>query len=207
MNRTNDSVIIAHDYLCPWCWIGLFQAKRLKEDFPALRQDWRGFELLPESLGPIPDDRPQPKDPSAAPSRLDILAGLDGIAVPEKTIGIVRSHDALQGAEYFKANAPDAFDTYNEGVYRAYWERSEDISDLGVLTAIAVAAGTDGADFMAAIRERRFSSLIVPYDDPAYALDITHVPTFMFRGERCAEAPYATIREMAIRFQAWYVNK
>ena len=71
MNRTNSSVIIAHDYLCPWCWIGLFQAKRLKEEFPNLRQDWRGFELLPESLGPIPDYKPQPKDPNA-PSRIDL---------------------------------------------------------------------------------------------------------------------------------------
>jgi len=207
MNKTNDTVIIAHDYLCPWCWIGLFQAKRLAEEFPQIKQDWRGFELLPEALGPLPDYKPKPKDPNDPPSRLDLLAELDGIPIPQnRTIGIVRTHDALQGAEYAKEIAPDKFDAYNEGVYRAFWERSEDISDHAILGGIAEAAGLDQEDFLTAIKAKKYSSKIVPYDDEAYANDITHVPTFVWRGERCAEAPYQTIQEMAARFEAWYAK-
>ncbi|HEY3332404.1 MAG TPA: DsbA family protein [Capsulimonadaceae bacterium] len=211
MNKSSDTVIIAHDFLCPWCWIGLFQAKRLQGEFPTLKQDWRGYELLPESLGPLPvftPRPPQPPDPSRPPSRLDQLAALDGIPYRKnRAIGAVRTHDALQGCEYAKELAPDKFDAYNEGVYRAYWERDEDISDHNVLGKIASDSGLDGADFLRQIADKRYSHLIVPYDDPAYADDITHVPTFMFRGERCAEAPYETIRLMAARFLAWYGPK
>lgn len=208
MNRTNGTVIIAHDYLCPWCWIGFFQAQKLAKEFPEIKQDWRGFELLPESLGPIPDYKPKPRDPDAPLSRLDILAELEGTPIPQgRTIGIVRTHDALQGAEYAKDVAPDKFDAYNEGVYRAFWERSEDISDHGVLGAVAEKAGLDRDDFLTAIRAHRYSGKIVPFDDDAYAADITHVPTFVFRGERCAEASYATIRDLALRFNAWYESK
>ena len=25
---------VAHDFICPWCWVGLLQVNRLKEEFP-----------------------------------------------------------------------------------------------------------------------------------------------------------------------------
>ena len=208
MNTTSDTVIIAHDYLCPWCWIGYFHAQRLKSDFPEIKQDWRGFELLPVELGPLPDYKPRPRDPNKPPSRLDLLAELDDIPIPQnRTIGIIRTHDALQGAEYVKEHAPELFDIFNEEVYRAFWERSEDISNHDVLGAIALKTGLDRVDFLGRIAARSYSHKIVPFDDKAYENDITHVPTFVFRGERCAEAPYSTIKAMAERFQAWYNKK
>jgi predicted DsbA family dithiol-disulfide isomerase len=208
MNRTTDTVIIAHDYLCPWCWIGFFQAKRLKEEFPQIRQEWRGYELLPEALGPLPDYKPQPRDTNAPPSRLDVLLKHEGLTIPEgRTIGIVRTHNALQGAAYFEDKEPQKFDLYNEGVYRAFWERSEDISSIDVLAKIAKDAGVNVGAFADALKAKAYSSKIVDFDEDAYADDITHVPTFVFRGERCAEAPYETIRELAQRFIAWYGPK
>ena len=113
----------------------------------------------------------------------------------------------MEGAEYVKDKAPDCFDRYNEAIYRAFWERSEDISDPDVLGAIAHNAGLDKADFLNDVRARKYDAKIVRFDQDAYADDITHVPTFRFRGERCAEAPYATIREMAERFLIWYGDK
>lgn len=206
MEQENKLVVtIAHDYLCPWCWIGFFQAGRLAQEFPQIQQDWRGYELLPEALGPLPDYKPAPPDPNAPPSRLQQLLTLEGLAIPEnRTIGIVRTHDALQGAEYVKAHAPERFDAYNEAVYRAFWEQSQDISDLAILGRIVQAIGLDRADFLRALTAKAYSSQIVPFDDDAYARDVTHVPTFLFRGERCAEAPYETIRELALRYLAWY---
>ncbi len=199
------SVTIAHDYLCPWCWVGFFQAKRLREEFPQIAQDWRGYELLPEELGPLPDYTPQPRDPDTPPSRFELFAEAEGHPVPEgRTIGVVRTHNALEGAAFAQATAPDCFDRYNEGVYRAFWERSEDISDLDVLAWIAGDAGLDRGAFVQAVRAKAYHGEIVRFDDDAYAADITHVPTFKFRGERCAEAPYATVRELAERYLIWY---
>ena len=208
MNRTNDTVVIAHDYLCPWCWIGLFQARRLEAEFPQIRQEWVGYELLPESLGPLPDYKRQPRDPDAPPSRLELLLAHEGLVIPEdRSIGLVRTHDALQGAEYFKEQMPEGFNDYNEGVYRAFWEWSEDISDHNVLARIATEAGADPDDFIASLAAKSYSDKIVAFDEGAYADDVTHVPTFIFRGERCAEAPYETIQGLALRFIAWYGDK
>ncbi len=215
MNRTTNTVIIAHDYLCPWCWIGFFQAMRLAKEFPQIQQDWRGYELLPESLGPLPERKaPEPVDPDAPPpepkppSRLQILLEYEGISIPEgRTIGVIRTHVPLEGAEYFKDLHPDRFDAYNEAVYRGFWERSEDISDMDVLGRIAEGAGANRSDFVRAVSEKAYAGKIVEFDEGAYSDDITHVPTFMFRGERCAEATYETIRDLARRFVAWYADK
>lgn len=198
-------VTIAHDYLCPWCWVGFFQAKRLKEEFPQISQVWRGYELLPEELGPLPAHDPHPKDPDAPPSRFDVFSQAEGAPVPEgRTVGIVRTHNALEGAAYAQDKEPAKFDAYNEAVYRAFWERSEDISDPAVLDRLAAEAGLDTAAFRAAVSAKAYHGEIVRFDDDAYAADVTHVPTFLFRGERCAEAPYATIRELALRYLVWY---
>ena len=199
------SVTIAHDYLCPWCWVGFFQAKKLREEFPQIRQIWRGFELLPEELGPLPDYKPQPPDPDAPPSRFETFSRSEGAVVPAgRTIGIVRTHHALEGAAYAQDVEPARFDAYNEAVYRAFWEHSEDISDLDVLGRLAEGAGLDKIEFLTAVSSKAYYDEIVRFDDDAYAADVTHVPTFLFRGERCAEAPYATVRELAERYLIWY---
>ena len=200
-------VTVAHDYLCPWCWVGFFQAQKLTEEFPQITLDWRGYELLPEELGPLPDYKPQPKDPTAPPSRFDLFAEAEGVPLHQRTIGVVRTHAALEGAEFVKDKAPERFDAYNEAVYRAFWERSEDISDLDVLSALARSAGVDAAAFRQAVAAKAYYDKIVRFDDDAYARDVTHVPTFLFRGERCAEAPYSTIRDLARRFLIWYDKK
>lgn len=202
------TVTIAHDYLCPWCWVGFFQAKKLREDFPQIRQIWQGYELLPEELGPLPDFSPKPADPDAPPpppSRFELFSQAEGAPVPEdRTIGVIRTHNALEGAAYVQDKAPELFDAYNEAVYRAFWEGSEDISDLVVLGRLAESVGIGTDAFLAAVSSKAYYPDIVRFDDDAYAADVTHVPTFLFRGERCAEAPYTTIKELAERYLVWY---
>jgi len=200
-------VTVAHDYLCPWCWVGFFQAQTLQQEFPQLQLDWVGYELLPEELGLLPDYRPKPHDPTQPPSRFEAFAAAEGVPLHERTIGVVRTHNPLEGAEYVKEKAPDRFERYNEAVYRAFWERSEDISSLDVLGTIVQEVGLSADDFLDAISSKAYYHKIVRFDEDAYARDVTHVPTFVFRGERCAEAPYHTIRDLAERFLIWYDKK
>ena len=209
MDKDNQlTVTIAQDYQCPWCWVGFVQAKRLREEFPQIRQVWRGYELLPEELGPLPDFKPTPPDPDAPPTRFTLFSQAEGAPVPEgRTISVIRTHYALEGAAYAQDKAPERFDAYNEAVYRAFWERSEDISDLDILGRLAEGAGLDTSDFLAAVSAKAYHKEIVRFDDDAYAADVTHVPTFIFRGERCAEAPYSTIRDLAQRYLIWYDKK
>ena len=210
MSDKNPKLIVsvAHDYLCPWCWAGWIQWQKLAQEFPQITWDWVGYELLPEELGPLPTHDPHPKDPDAPLSRFDLFAQAEGVPLHERTIGIVRTHYALEGAEWVKDKHPDRFDAYNEAVYRAFWERSDDISNLDILGNLVASVGiddhTDIDDFLLALTEKRYHTKIVRFDDDAYARDVTHVPTFLFRGERCAEAPLSTLRDLCQRFLVWY---
>ena len=192
-------VIVAHDYQCPWCYLSLFQAQRLKKEFPQLTFDWRGYELLPGGQNDIAE-RPQPSE------RFIALAKLDNLPLPPAWPAIINAHAPLEGAEYVKENSPELFDRYNEIVYQAFWERNEDISDPKILENIARDIGLDSYDFLQAIIEKRYSKKIIPFKEAAYADGITHITTFRFLGEQCAEAPYATISDIARRYVAWYGN-
>jgi len=187
-------VIIAHDYQCPWSWISLFQARRLNRDYPGMRQDWRGYELLPGDAVLTLGSRPQPAE------RLLDLARKEGVPFPTRMPAIVSTHDALEGAEYVKDKAPHRFDDYNEAVYHAFWGRLEDISRIETLTPIIQTIGLDPADFAKALASHDYDNKVVLFPDGAYADGITHVTTFGFRGEQCCEAPYSTVSDLAGRF-------
>ena len=118
--------------------------------------------------------------------------------------GVPQCAQRRERAAYVQDKVPIYFDAYNEAVYRAFWERSEDIGDLTVLGSLAESVGLSTTHFLAAIFSKAYYDEIVRFDDDAYAADVRHVPTFIFQGERCAEAPYATIHELAERHVIWY---
>jgi predicted DsbA family dithiol-disulfide isomerase len=196
------TITLAHDYLCPWCWIGFLHAQRLTAEF-GVTFDWRGFELVPPSMAHTPAP-PKPADPDAPPkppSRFDLFVEAEGYVMPSPRPKFTRTHHALLGAEYAHALGSQAFDRYNEAVYRAFWERCEDISDLTVLQRLASDAGLDGSALVAAIEDGRYENQVVPFDDDAYRIGIRHVPTFFFNAEeKLAEAPYADLARATERF-------
>lgn len=197
------TITLCHDYICPWCWVGFHHARRLSEEY-GVSFDWRGFELIPPGMDFAPPP-PHPVDPNAPPrppSRFDQFLEIEGIPLRSPRPPFVRSHAALLGAEF--ARAAGRFDPYNEIVYYAYWERHEDISDLGVLARLANEAGLDGRALAEAVQAERFAANIVPFDEPAYALGIRHVPTFLFGAEeKLAEANYTDLAHAAERFLFW----
>lgn len=194
------TVTLAHDYLCPWCWVGFLHARRLADDF-GLAFDWRGFELIPPGMdfSPAPPRPAEPNAPPRAPGRFDQFLVEEGIEMRSPRPAFARSHRALLGAEF--ARVEGRFDAYNEAVYRAYWEERQDISEPAVLERLAAGAGLDPAAFSASVNAERFAENIVPFDDEAYAMGIRHVPTFLFGAEeKMAEANYADLAHAAERF-------
>ena len=192
-------LVVAHDYICPWCYIGWFQSLRLKKEFPTLTFHWKGFELLPEGL----PYTPKPPDPDAAkkpptPSRIALLEAADGITVPARNGPLSNSRLALEGAEF--AYSVGKADDYHDAVYRAYWKEDRDISDRAVLTEIAESIGLDIGEFNAALENRTFRNEIVEYDDLAHEAGVWNVPTWMFPEAWVAEQPYSVLRDLAARF-------
>ncbi|HWA83808.1 MAG TPA: dihydrofolate reductase family protein [Fimbriimonadaceae bacterium] len=193
------AIPVAHDFTCPWCWIGLFQAKRLKAEF-GVEIEWRGHELWPEELE-WPEYRPAAAIPGRppVPSRLDFIKLMDGIEVPvTERPKRMRVHAPLEAVEFFKERQPESVDAFVEAVYRAYWERAERIGDVEVLVALAGRFGIDLVDLAEALESRRFRDRVVHFDAPSYKAGVFNVPTFWIGGEPYAEQPYAVL-EKAMR--------
>lgn len=184
---------VAHDFNCPWCWIGLFQARRLRRE-AGVEIDWRPFELYPDELELPGDPPPRPTIPNRpeTPRRIDLAlaaAGLEPIDL--RLDSAVRTHRAHEAAEF--AREEGVQDALVERIYRAYWKEGRDIDSLDVLTDLATGIVSDVEGMRRAIEERRYDDRIVKFNKPAYAEGVFNVPTFWIGGERYAEQPYAVL--------------
>jgi predicted DsbA family dithiol-disulfide isomerase len=193
------SITLAHDPTCPWCWIGLFQAKRLREEFD-VEINWVGYELWPAEL-PRPASSSVPEVETKrppTPTRMELAYAAQGMDAPtaERPKGIV-IHNALQVFELAKRHG--VADEVVERVYRAFWEEGQDVSQPEVLATLT-AGLLDEAEMRAVIEEQRFRADIVPFDDEAYARGVYNVPTFVIDGVKYAEQPYSVL---ARAVKAW----
>jgi predicted DsbA family dithiol-disulfide isomerase len=183
----------AHDFTCPWCWIGLSQARRLQMSYPVTIR-WVGHELYPEAL-----PWPEPSTPEAPPenrprtlTRLQFAAHIEGIKFPRvERPHNMRVHFALEACEYaydhgFGGQAVDA-------LYEAYWMHGREIGAIPVILEELKPWLEDPAALEQALNTRVYKDRIVPFDDESYAAGVYNVPTFFIGEERLAEMPYAMI--------------
>lgn len=189
------TIPVAHDFICPWCWVGLLQAKRLMAE-EGVEIEWLGYELWPADLPrPLPT-APTPPNPDRpeTPSRLDFLLIADGVELP-KAVKPARmlTHNAHEAAEYAKTKGK-GFEMV-EALYRAYWERGVNIDEPETLQILAKPLGLDGEGLADAIAKQAYKDRIVGFDDPAYASGVYNVPTFYIGGKRYAEQPYVVLQE------------
>ena len=191
---------VAHDVVCPWCWVALRQAERMRIEFPTITLRWVGFELLPEGL----PYTPKPQDPDAdrkppIPSRFELLLLADRLTVPKRASKLSNSRLALEGGEFaWEAGKQDAYIT---ALYHAYWEEDRDINDLAVLKEVAEKSGLNASEFVAALESRTYRDRIVEFDEPAHAAGIWNVPTWKFPEIWVAEQPYSVVSAMCKRFR------
>ena len=189
------TIPVAHDFICPWCWVGLLQAKKLIAE-EGVEIEWKGYELWPEDLPrPLPT-APTPPNPDRppVPSRLDFILIGDGIELPqaEKPPRML-THNAHEAVEFAKQSGKGF--AFVEALYRAYWERGVNINAPAELQTIAAGLGLDPAGLRKTIEEKTYQSQIVGFDDPAYASGVFNVPTFIIADERYAEQPYVVLQK------------
>jgi hypothetical protein len=202
-DATHTNILLYHDYICPWCWVGWHQAKRLAAEYGVVF-DWRGTELVPPSMHYEPS-APKPVDPNELPkppSRFDLFLEVEQIPLASPRPRFVRSHAALLGAEYaLYEEGKEAAEAYHEAVYRGFWEAHINISDFDALCGLAEAAGLNGNALIDSVRAERYAENILEFDDPAYSKGIRHVPTFIFNGEeQLAEAYYSDLTHAVERY-------
>ncbi|MCH8980301.1 MAG: DsbA family protein, partial [Armatimonadetes bacterium] len=108
-------VPVAHDFVCPWCWIGLRQTRRLKAHY-GVEFEWLSYELLPEGLARPPKKKPEFVDPRRpyVPSRLALAYAAERMDVPTaQPSASLSTHPAHEAVEFART----------KGVHSALVER------------------------------------------------------------------------------------
>jgi predicted DsbA family dithiol-disulfide isomerase len=144
-----------------------------------IRVQWHSYELRPQGAPPVPAeyrerilaDRPRLKAIAWEHYGLEINAGTWGIS----------SRAALIGAKY--AEAQGKGETYHPIVLRGYWQQALDISDLTVLSDLAVEAGLERAAFLAALKEPDYEAAVDRDILQAYQMGLSGVPALIFESK------------------------
>jgi predicted DsbA family dithiol-disulfide isomerase len=135
---------------------------------------WRAFELRPEpapTLDPAGDYLRRAWETSVYPlaARLGVTMRLPPLQP--------RSRLAHEAAHW--ARTLGRFEDFHAAVFRAFFERGEDIGDAGTLASLASRIGLDADSLLAALASREFTESVVADEREARALGVTAVPAFI----------------------------
>lgn len=141
---------------------------------PAIEVVWRAFELRPEpvpALDPAGDYLRRAWATSVYPlaERLGVMMKLPPLQPRSR-----RAHEAAHWAR-----TQGRFDDYHASIFRAFFERGEDIGDMNVLASLASELTLPGETLRDALERRVFESSALDDEREAAALGISGVPAFV----------------------------
>jgi predicted DsbA family dithiol-disulfide isomerase len=161
---------------------------------------WHAYELRPIGSPPIPPEylaRIKATEP-----RLNTMAREQySLELNRGPLGI-HSRSALVGAKY--ADAVGKGPQYHDALFRAYWQRANNIEDVDVLVEIAQPIGLEREAFLMALQDERYSARVDADIDEAYSYGLTGVPALIF-GRRylvSGAQPYEVLRQVVDKIQA-----
>lgn len=135
---------------------------------------WKAFELRPD---PVPA-----RDPAG-----EYLTRVwrDSVYPLAAQLGITmrlppvqpRSRRAHEAAKW--AQTQNQFDVYNEALFRAFFERGEDIGNIDVLLRLASDLNLDDLSLRAALESKQFEPIVVADEHEAAELGVHAVPAFV----------------------------
>lgn len=185
---------IAHDFICPWCYLGLLQAEDLERQY-GVEFEWRSYEILPEGMEyPQRKQTEEPPDKPSVPTRFQLACAAQGVQWPtNRGPSGIRSHKAHEAVEFIRTEQNPS--DFVADIYRAYYEQAADIDNADVVLEIAKAHTKNLDELRSAIETKRYADKIVAFDEPSYETGIYNVPTFYIAGERYAEQPYVALEK------------
>ena len=163
---------------------------------PDVEVVWKAFELRPDpapSLDPAGEYLTRVWRDSVYPlaERLGMTMRLPPIQPRSR-----RAHEAAKWAQ-----TQDQFDAYNAALFRAFFERGEDISDIEVLGKLARDLGLDDSTLSAALQSKQFEPSVLADEREAAELGVHAVPAFVFnqRFALTGVQPVAALEQMLNR--------
>jgi predicted DsbA family dithiol-disulfide isomerase len=135
---------------------------------------WRAFELRPDPVPTLPPGgeyltRVWRDSVYPLAERLGVTMRLPPVQPRSR-----RAHEAAKWAASLQR-----FDEYNETVFRAFFERGEDIGDTEVLVKLAATSGLDGEALRDALDQRDFEGQVLADEHEAEELGVRGVPAFV----------------------------
>jgi predicted DsbA family dithiol-disulfide isomerase len=185
---------VAHDFVCPWCWVAVHQMEKLKREYE-IEFEWLAYELWPADLPrPVTEPPREVFNRPPIPSRLDLMLALEHLTIPNvERDKKMNTHLPHLAAEFAKSKGME--EPFILELYRAYWERGEFIAEIEFLLRTGEPFGMDPDEMRKSIESEQFADRIVKFDAPAYKSGIFHVPTFIITGIRFAEQPYVVVEK------------
>jgi predicted DsbA family dithiol-disulfide isomerase len=154
---------------------------------------WRAFELRPDpvpTLDPNGDYLRRAWASSVYPmaERLGVIMKLPPLQPRSR-----RAHEAAHSVR-----AAGRFDDYHAEVFRAFFERGEDIGDVDVLVSLAEKLGLAGESMGEALRQRTLESSVLRDERDAQIMGINGVPAFVAdrRAALSGVQPVEALREL-----------
>ena len=113
-----------------------------------------------------------------------------------------RSRLAHEAAHW--ARSLGRFDEYSAAVFRAFFERGEDIGETEVLLRLAADAGLDPSGLREALERREFEAAVLADEREAAELGLGGVPAFIADGRLALSGvqPLERLRELVERARA-----
>ena len=144
---------------------------------PGVEIIWRAFELRPE---PIPTLDPKGEYLQRAwRNSVYPLAERLGMRM---TLPPVQPRSRLAHEASHWARRQGRFDDYHAAIFRAFFERGEDIGAIGVLTSLASELGLDSEAMRHALESRELESSVLDDEREARASGVGGVPAFAAEG-------------------------
>jgi predicted DsbA family dithiol-disulfide isomerase len=173
------------DFVCPWCYLNTPRVEKIRRNFD-LDVEWLYFPLHPDTpadgllLTELFAGRAMNID--AVHARLKLLMDSEGLPFNART----HTYNSRLAQELAKA-----FDILRDPLYRAYFERAQNIGNTDVLINVAQAAGISAHDAREVLVERTFRDAVDADWEKARRYGITGVPTFVAGNQKLSGAqPY-----------------
>ena len=182
MEQKKLRIIVYSDYICPFCYVGFYRIKKLKEEFN-FDVEWRSFELHPETpkSGVLIDSLPFAKE-YLEMVMINVKRLADEVGIKFTFSGkLPNSRLALFVSEF--ARKMGKFNEFHELIFDTYWKDGKDIGDLTLLLDLAGSIGLDKNELLDYIESGEPLNILKKTHSELGNIRITGVPTFII-GDR-----------------------
>lgn len=190
MTRTDESITVYSDYVCPFCYLGRQSLETYLDERDAdLEIDWHPFDLRDHkrgSDGEIDDSIDDGKDEAYFDEVRRNVTRLKEAYGAEEMLDLDDLPDGLDSLHaqvasfYVKVEHPEDWIAFDEAVFEALWVDGRDIGDVEVLAEIAADVGLDGEEIRTAIHDETYREQVQSQFAEAKRNGVSAVPTFAY---------------------------